>query len=383
MLSSRYDISKLILFIHATIYSIAESMVWAIEIIFLYDLGFTYTVIFLIYSFPSLATFLFTWRWGRLIDKKGDSRPFLLIGAIAFSAVPFAYLLVRNAIILLIISFVSYSIAVARTPAINAEATLLGENRASSVGDVYAGISIGWTLGSFIDTIILSYTNDYSMIFFIAIIFSLISTPFLLFYKSRIIKREERRRRKIPKSFIYFGILQIGTGLFYNVFLIIFYSIITSRSLYSLAMFLASITSIISSPLYGRLAEKVDKRLFLSVATTLRTLYMLLLIIVKDKLLLIILYSLPLWNAIMIPLISIAGEEYEGGEAEAQGVLNSILSVSYFIGGSIAGIIADYLLRGNLHLVALFGILICFASTIMIITHFIMKREIYSKTALK
>jgi len=219
--------------------------------------------------------------------------------------------------------------------------------------------AIGWTIGSFVSGFLVDMFG-LGIIFFMS--FILMSFGAMIFFVGYVeessgrhidfsaIKKAFRdawvfRVKGKDKLLVYlYGIvalLNLGASLYFLAFIIKFYIIVETKTMYGIITGIAGIFGMVTPYLVSRISDSIKKEWLLVYPLAIRIVFMFYLSIYWDKLISIIFWVMPLWGIINLALISLTTDyAIEGYESEAQAIRNTIGYVSSSIGNLIGGLIA-------------------------------------------
>ena len=326
---------------------------------YLYDLGASFTLLGAFRALPSMISLLTARFWGTLSDATKRRKPFILLSflisipfflAYAFLAdSPTDFLLIRilNSLFPLEMGILPASIASASTS--------LGR----AFGDYSFATSMAWTSGGMFSG---WFVENYgiSLAFLLSITGTLLaSTILLLTYKE---VNEDRKphvgAQKIMLKAISFdltpmawnlAIISVFTALrsaFFGLPATMKMYVILGRSktTYTVVLSLAGLTSMVTSPLYGRMVDRIGARRSEIVTLSAYAVYLPLMALTNNPLLFAILWAIPIGNLEYPALMSLklrTANPYD--KATDIGTIQAISSLSSALGSIGAGVMVDYL----------------------------------------
>ena len=359
----------------ATIISFASSIFWTILPPYMWDLGFSFWEIAVVYASQSVVMLVFSRPLGIYADSVGKKKFIVSELLIILAAYIFLFCCVKTDYINSL-SIVAFSILMGLAWATGSGAfaaaittSLSREKTGTATGMYVAADSLGWTIGSFVsgfsvDVLGIGPTLIISM-FVICLGFITIS-----FYH----EVGERRLISIGKAireswtlsmpskdnllvylFVVVVSLNMGAAIFFLVFTIKFYIIVESKTMYGLLSGISGLLSMVTPYFLGRLSEKASKEKILGIAITIRVLFMSLLVFSWDWLITVIFWITPLWPIITLELVSLTTDySIENRESEAHAVRNIVGMISQTVGSLAGGFIAEaFRVKESLHLTAL------------------------------
>jgi len=246
--------------------------------------------------------------------------------------------------------------------------------------------SIGWAIGSFLSGY-MADTIGMKNIFMVSSLLVFVSIIVVIFgyqengEKKNIISRDvfleafklawslrfKGNKRKFSLLIILTIILNIGTSLFFLAFIVKFYIMLGTKTLYGIISGIGGTASMIAPYLIGRISDKTNKETILVSGIAIRSMFMLYLSIFWDKVTAIIFWILPIWSLISVSTISLVTDYTEEGyESESQSIYNVVAGASSTIGNILSGIIATIInLRQNIMLIYIIltsGTLLCISA---------------------
>lgn len=360
------DRNILSLSVVATIISLCGSTFWTIIPLIMWDLGFSLMDIAIFYVAQSIPMLLFSRFFGILSDRIGKKRFIVLELIVSFVAYILFYKAFKigcvDIIFLAIISaIVGFAWAIGGGAFVAAITTSLTRERTGKATGVYLSFdAIGWTIGSFIS----GYIADYYGVEFVFMLASTLSFIGLLiiiggyFDRNRLehenhlsIRKVFReswtfkiKGRKMELLFLYIivGLLNLGGSIYFLVFIIKFYIIVETKTMYGLITGFAGVLGFIVPYLVGNISDRVSKEEILFYVLTVRVGFMFYMAFSWDFMSAIIFWLLPLWGIINLALISLTTDfSHEGYESEAQAIRNVIGFVSATIGNIVGGVLSS------------------------------------------
>jgi len=359
----------------ATIISFASSIFWTILPPYMWDLGFSFWEIAVVYASQSIVMLIFSRPLGIYADSVGKKKFIVSELLVILVAYIFLFCCVKAGYINSL-SIAAFSILMGLAWATGSGAfaaaittSLSREKTGTATGMYVATDSLGWTIGSFVsgffaDVLGIGPTLIISM-FVICLGFITIS-----FYH----ETGERRLISIGKAirdswtlsmpskdnllvylFVIVASLNMGAAIFFLVFTIKFYIIVESKTMYGILSGISGLLSMVTPYFLGRLSEKVSKEKILGVAIAVRVLFMSLLVFSWDWLITVIFWITPLWPIITLELVSLTTDySIDDRESEAHAIRNIVNMVSQTIGSLLGGFMAErFGVKKNVRLMAL------------------------------
>ena len=349
-----------------TISSFTASIFWTILPLYMWDVGFTLMDIAVLFMVQSIVMVLFARFFGLLSDRYGKKR-FIFV---EFLLCIFAYLLIYLVILLgfaltLTIFIIFYLLmgfawSVGSGAFIAAVTTSMTREYTGRATGIFLSFdAIGWTIGSFVSGFLVDIFG-LGIIFFMS--FILMSFGAMIFFVGYVeessgrhidfsaIKKAFRdawvfRVKGKDKLLVYLysivALLNLGASLYFLAFIIKFYIIVETKTMYGIITGIAGIFGMVTPYLVSRISDSIKKEWLLVYPLAIRIVFMFYLSIYWDKLISIIFWVVPLWGIINLALISLTTDyAIEGYESEAQAIRNTIGYVSSSIGNLIGGLIA-------------------------------------------
>ena len=349
-----------------TISSFTASIFWTILPLYMWDVGFTLMDIAVLFMVQSIVMVLFARFFGLLSDRYGKKR-FIFV---EFLLCIFAYLLIYLVILLgfpltLTIFIIFYLLmgfawSVGSGAFIAAVTTSMTREYTGRATGIFLSFdAIGWTIGSFVSGFLVDIFG-LGIIFFMS--FILMSFGAMIFFVGYVeessgrhidfsgIKKAFRdawvfRVKGKDKLLVYLysivALLNLGSSLYFLAFIIKFYIIVETKTMYGIITGIAGIFGMITPYLVSKISDSIKKEWLLVYPLAIRIVFMFYLSIYWDKLISIIFWVVPLWGIINLALISLTTDyAIEGYESEAQAIRNTIGYVSSSIGNLIGGLIA-------------------------------------------
>lgn len=330
-------------------------------------LGGNASVIGLISFFSPLAGMLFSFPIGILIDRLGFKK-LMLVAAFFFTIAPLCYLFVFNPYWLIPIRFFhGFATAILGPVVATAISRIYFKNKGAKLGTYSSVTLIGRTIapavGGFIISFlatqglipILTYKAVYLMAFLasLPVLFLTLSLDSLKFEDNT--KGEKIKISDFTRGLKYFFsnhllfstaliemVIYFAYGILETFLPVYLKNIGYQASIIGLVFSIQIITLAISKPLFGRLADTIDKRLQIIIGVILFALSSVLIISMTNILLIIfasIIFGLGMsiaTSATSIYVADLAAKEHLGG---SMGALSSIMDLGQSSGPLIAGLI--------------------------------------------
>lgn len=220
----------------------------------------------------------------------------------------------------------------------------------SSVGKIYVFINLGYLFGSLLfgyvissigfvlTTIIFSLTSAFLALFFLKVneerIF--VNNPYKLGIIDSILNSK-------PKSIIYSSLVFIP-ALFFSI-VPAYYVFFLESSVFEWGVvnFISTLTGVIASKYVGNIADKFGIKNTLLIGSSYYPIYYLTLLLYPDPLIFAILYSLPFWLFIWIPLYSYSAQISEIYErATYVSNINFLIGIFRSLGGILGGLLVMF-----------------------------------------
>jgi len=361
--------------ITAVIIAFASSIFWTILPPYMWDLGFGFLDIAIVYVSQSVVMILFSRLLGIFADSLGRKK--FIVGelVVLLIAYIFLYLCVySDSLNVLTISTFSALMGLAWAIGSGAFAaaitTSLSRERTGFATGLYVTAdTLGWTIGSFVSG---AFVDVFGMGLTLIVSIFVIVLGFLTigFYHEKTIRKPISLRSALKDSwalslpskdnllvylFIIVAVLNIGAAIFFLVFVIKFYMIVGSKTMYGLLSGISGLLSMLVPYFVGKLSESVDKEKILFWALIVRVLFMAVMVFSWDLWIAILFWITPLWPIVMLELISLTTDySIENRESEAHAVRNLIGMVLQTIGNIIGGLISELInVEANLELMAI------------------------------
>lgn len=342
--------------------SFASSILWVILPLYMWDVGFTLFDMGIMYAAQSLIMVLFSRFFGILADASSRKK-YIVAGDITVVlayAIITSYILLYNHlsfIILILFSIVlGFGWSLGSGAFAAAITTVLSRTYTEKATGVYLSAdAIGWTVGSFISGFLID-TLGIIPVLFTALLSSLIGLLVIVVGYSEAHelrkcslrnalldawKLEVRGDRNLLLVFLLAIFLSLGASIYFLVFIIKFYIIIGSKSLYGFISGLAGLFGILAPYLAGALGDKRIKEILLG-ALTIRVAFMFYLSFSWDLYISILFWLIPLWGIINVALISQTTRfSWEGYESEAHAIRNLLMQVAMTIGNILGAVLVD------------------------------------------
>lgn len=350
--------------ITAVVLGFSISVFWTILPLYMWDLGFSFLEMAITYISQSLVMLTFSRALGIYADRTGRKK-FIVIELIILLAAYITFYLCVETKFINVISIAMFSAMVGLSISVGGGAlaaaitTSLGRERVSLASGIFvASDAIGWTLGSFVSGILVD-TIGLKPVLLVSILSVLLGLLVIgsyseIFAESSISFKEAFKAAwslSLPSKdnlLVYLlaivGVLSFGSSLYFLVFIIKFYMIVGSKTLYGVLSGVSGILSIGAPYLVGAVSKKLGEERILICTLLIRTLLMALLVFSWDFTLSIIFWLAPLWTIINLELISLTTiYSIETRESEAHAVRN-LASIIFMALGDIAGGIISWVI---------------------------------------
>ncbi len=347
--------------------SFASSTFWTILPLYMWDLGFDFFDIAMLNAAQTLATVLFSRFFGILADISGRKKFILMELIILLSACLFFYFIssmgmVDMANILLLSFIVGLSWAVGGGAVAAAMTTMFTRQETGRATGIYlSSDAVGWAAGSFVS----GFLADYFGIGFIFLVSSILLCVGIIVvsagyretpsnsYRGGVVDllrgalRDSWSLRLRGDTYgllcIYLMVvlLNIGASIYFLVFVIKFYIIVGTKTMYGIITGTAGILGIVTPYIVGRISDRIGKGKLLLYTLIARIGFMYYLVFSWNKAIAIMFWLIPLWGIINLSLISMTTDyASEGYESEAQAIRNMISFISLTVGNIIGGVLS-------------------------------------------
>ncbi|MEX0568168.1 MAG: MFS transporter [Candidatus Njordarchaeota archaeon] len=386
----------------AIITSFCNSTFWTIIPLIMWDLGFSLTDIAIFYVAQSIPMLLFSRFFGILADRTGKKK-FIIVELLInfFAFVLFYGFFVSGDIkiihLALASSAVGFSWAVGGGAFVAAITTSLTREKTGRATGVYLSFdAIGWTIGSFVS----GYTADYygvEFIFMLAMILNLIGlliiaggyfdvishahTSFSIIkgaFRDSWTFRIMGRRIELFCLYAVVALLNLGGSIYFLAFVIKFYIIVGTKTMYGIITGLAGILGFLVPYFVGNISDKISKEKMLFYSLLIRIGFMAYMAFSWDYIAAIIFWLVPLWGIINLALIALTTDlSQEGYESEAQAIRNIVGFVSSTLGNIIGGIMSEIVnISRDLSMMYIILIIGCFFYLIGFIMSFVLLKRV-------
>ena len=380
------------LVLSSALLSTAGSLFWTIFNLYLWDIGFSLLNIALLNVIPSILSLILSRYFGILADLT-RKKPFIVFRLFLILATYMAFSfflaggIINFQILVPLFAVLGIAGAIGGGALLAAVTTSLEKIKTGQAAGTYLSFnSIGWAIGSFLSGY-MADTIGMKNIFMVSSLLVFVSIIVVIFgyqengEKKNIISRDvfleafklawslrfKGNKRKFSLLIILTIILNIGTSLFFLAFIIKFYIMLGTKTLYGIISGIGGTASMIAPYLVGRISDKTNKETILVSGIAIRSMFMLYLSIFWDKVTAIIFWILPIWSLISVSTISLVTDyTKEGYESESQSIYNVVAGASSTIGNILSGIIATIInLRQNIMLIYIIltsGTLLCISA---------------------
>jgi len=326
---------------------------------YLYDLGASFTLLGSFRALPSMINLISSRFWGAVSDATNRRKPFILLSFLL--SVPFflAYAFIASSpedYLLIGILNSLFSIEAGIMPAtIASTSTRLGR----AFGDYSFATSVAWTSGGIFSGWFVEHYGI-NQAFLLSTLGTLLASITLLFtYKEKNDgKHHNVKPQKIVQKTISFdlnprakklALIAVFTALRSAFFglpaMMKMYALLgRSKTSYSIILSLAGLTSIVTSPLYGRAVDRFGARNSAITSLLVYTIYLPLMALTNDITLFAILWAVPIGNLEYAALMSLKVKvSNPSGKATDIGTIEAISSLFSAFGNIAAGIVVDRL----------------------------------------
>lgn len=326
---------------------LASSVYWASVNMYVVDLGFSYTMITLVYSIPWVFG-IFSVPIGKAADLYGDRRLFAVLGGLMSSIALFPLVFFQDILFVLVSSSLNSFFWSFIGPVLYAEAMdRLGEGR--GVGLMSSAASLGWTVGSFSSGFLYSSygLGGSALATFLLLLLAL--PPLYLgfggnrgeagllesFRDSFRIPRIDRKSGSAIMGLAVFFTLYTGS---YELWYATLYRTLGEPRIFSSLLGITGVVSAIVSPFVGRLGERLRRRLLALVSVALFSMINILFAFTAEPLVLSVAFLTPLWPFVNVYSYMFARRVWGG--AHSSGIVQALWNLTGLF-APVIGAMAD------------------------------------------
>ncbi|HLI46463.1 MAG TPA: MFS transporter [Geobacterales bacterium] len=343
-----------------------ENKIFTSTLYTLYGILITYPLIFLeiyayqlsgiiaavmIYSISSLAMGIAPLLVAPLSDRTGYRLRYAILAILVGSIFLLASTLVEQVSLVIVLMIIGSAILQIGQPLFIAFETERREKVGRSVGDVYLFINLGYFIGSvvygyFIEILSFKVTSIST-----SLIGVVISTLFLPMKENRIHSDGSKHLKiwdtlkSMDKVIVFSSILAFGPALVYSIIPIYYTNLLRGGVLdWGVVNAFATLIGIFVSPYVGKLIDSIGIRMTLAIGAAYYPIYYLSIILYPNTIFFAIIYALPFWLFVWIPLFTLPAL-YSTNEERARKVSSMNFSIDVFRAlGGVAGGSLYYLL---------------------------------------
>lgn len=338
------------------------SVFWTILPPFMWDLKFDFLEMAMVYVSQSLVVLIFSRAMGIYADATGRKNFITMELTVLLVAYVIFYLFVEENLVC-VASIILFSVLIGLATAVGGGAlaaaitTVLGRERASVASGIFmASDALGWTLGSFASGILVDMLGVKSTLL-VSIFSTLLGLLAVSFYREKFVKIHTSfkkafkaawklslpsRDNLLLRLFAIVSVFSFGSSMYFLVFIIKFYIIVGSKTLYGILSGVSGIVSTVTPYFFGVLGERVRQEKILVCALFVRTLLMIVLVFSWDLTLSIVFWLMPLWTIISLGFVSLTTSySLEARESEAHAMRNVVGTIFMALGDIVGGVVSE------------------------------------------
>jgi len=310
---------------------------------------------------------IFSRFFGILADAWGKKKFIileLLVGLIAYIFMYMAILARQVTIIhILVFSFLmGLSWAIGSGAFIAAVTMSLTKEQTGRASGIYVSFSaIGWTVGSIVSGFMADQVGIGS-IFEVAVLMTVLGVMIIWLGYSEIrvegphslrVKEAWRAawsfhvegdRKRLMMVYLIVVLINLGASIYFLVFIIKFYIIVGTKTMYGLITGFAGVWGILAPYVISGYVDRLGKDRVLLYTLLVRVLFMYILAFSWDWTLAIIFWVIPLWGIIDLTIISMTTDyAAEGRESEAHAIRTTLGFVFSTLGNVVGGLLSSLL----------------------------------------
>jgi len=284
-------------------------------------------------------------------DKTGYRLRYAIISLVVGSTMLLLSTLFENSEMIVIILILASAVLQIGQPLFVSYETERSKQVGSSVGKIFLYINLGYFIGSIIFGFIIYYLNFRFTSISISLLGILISLIFLFFKEERIYKPNYhdiniiKVLKATSKITLIYSMLSFSPAFVYSI-VPVYYVIILKGSVldWGLVNAISTLVGMMTSQYIGNLVDRLGIKRVLLIGSIYYPVYYATLLIYPNLIIFAILYAMPFWLFIWIPLFSysaLISEKFD--RATYVSNMNLLLGIFRTLGGIFAGILLSHM----------------------------------------
>ncbi len=349
---------KLYLYIIYTIYGFIVTYPLIFIAVYTYQLGGIIATAF-IYAISAISIGIAPIFISPFSDRSGYRIRYALISIFTGSIIMIlSSILDKIALILIILSSAIIQIG---QPLFISYETERSKLTGSSVGKVYLYINFGYLIGSLVFGFVLTYIDFKMMGIIFGLIGIILSLTFFYFKEDKLFSFNPNKTSIIRtllttnKFNLLSSFLVIILALFYSIVPAYYVFFLNGKILdWGIVNAISTLTGVISSPYIGKITDRIGTKKTMLIGLIYYPIYYASLYFYPSQIVFDILYSLPFWLFIWIPLYSYSAQIssiYE--RATSLSNINLLIGIFRGLGGIFGGIVAYFLTMNEFFVISI------------------------------